>query len=346
MKQPSALAGWWLDLAIGDKGLLVVALPLVVLTATGLLRVSLARQQDATTAILTQASLVRDTSQELLVALVELEAGAHGYVLTSDEAFLSPLQDAERAIPDALTRLSGMLTSDADQVVHQEIAALALKEVDIVKDIVGVMQSGRDTTDAILQQRLRAGEEVMSSLKRALGTLRRSYEGLVQEHQVELLRLQSRITPIIFTTFFGGLIGAIAAGWLFATGIAKRVNGLERNAEPAGARGAPGLRAIARERRDRQPRSRAAARLAAAPHTRTRAAKRQHRAAADRARAGTPQPRARSVQLLGFARSARAAAQHRRLRAGAARGLGRAARRSRARITSRASGTRRSAWAG
>jgi light-regulated signal transduction histidine kinase (bacteriophytochrome) len=53
----------------------------------------------------------------------------------------------------------------------------------------------------------------------------------VQERQAELVRLQSRITPIIFVIFFGGLFGAIAAGWLFATGIAKRVSGLERNAD-------------------------------------------------------------------------------------------------------------------
>jgi signal transduction histidine kinase len=228
-RRPS-LGSWWLDLAIGDKGLLVVALPLVVLTATGLLRVSLARQQDSTTAILSRAAMIRDTSQELLVALVELEAGAHGYVLTSDEAFLEPLHEAERAIPDALNRLGAMLSNEADQVISRDIAALATREVEVIKEIVGLMQSGRDTSDAILQHQLRAGEEAMSNLKAALGTLRRNYDLLVQGQQVELLRLQSRITPIIFITFFGGLIGAIAAGWLFATGIAKRVNALERNA--------------------------------------------------------------------------------------------------------------------
>ena len=226
----SSLSGWWLDLAIGDKGLLVVALPLVVLTATGLLRVSLGRQQEVTSAVLARASTVRDLSQELLVALVELEAGAHGFVLTGDPEYLTPLQESERVIPETLKQLSAMLTNEADRAVHKDLSTLALKEVDLVKEIVGLMQSGRDTTDPILQQQLRAGEEVMTSLKGALGTLRRNYDSMVQGQQQELLRLQSRITPIIFITFFGGLIGAIAAGWLFATGIAKRVNALERNA--------------------------------------------------------------------------------------------------------------------
>ena len=226
----SPLSDWWLDLAIGDKGLLVVALPLVVLTATGLLRVSLARQQDATQALLERASAVRDSSQDLLVALVELEAGAHGYVLTSDEAFLTPLQESEKSVPVALNQLAATLSNEGDRNLHKELSDLALKEVEVLKEIVGLMQSGRDTSDAILQRQLRAGEEVMSSFKRALGTLRRNYDAMVQAQQIELLRLQSRITPIIFITFFGGLIGAIAAGWLFATGIAKRVSGLERNA--------------------------------------------------------------------------------------------------------------------
>lgn len=226
----SSFSNWWLDLAIGDKGLLVVALPLVVLTATGLLRVSLARQQDATQALLERASAVRDSSQDLLVALVELQAGAHGYVLTSDEAFLTPLQESEKSVPEALNQLAATLSIEGDEAIHKELSDLALKEVEVVKEIVGLMQSGRDTSDAILQRQLRAGEEVMSNFKRALGTLRRNYEVMVQAQQAELIRLQSRITPIIFITFFGGLIGAIAAGWLFATGIAKRVSGLERNA--------------------------------------------------------------------------------------------------------------------
>ena len=229
-RRRSSIKNWWLDLAIGDKGLLVVALPLVVLTATGLLRVSLARQQDATQALLERASAVRDSSQELLVALVGLQASAHGYVLTSDEAFLTPVQESQRLVPEALNQLGATLSNEGDQAIHKEVADLAMQEVEVVKEIVGLMQSGRDTSDAILQRQLRTGEEVMSNFKRALGTVRRNYDVMVQAQQLELLRLQSRITPIIFITFFGGLIGAIAAGWLFATGIAKRVSGLERNA--------------------------------------------------------------------------------------------------------------------
>ena len=123
----SSLANWWLDLAIGDKGLLVVALPLVVLTATGLLRVSLARQQDATQALLERASSVRDSSQDLLVALVELEAGAHGYVLTSDESFLTPLQESEKSVPEALNRLAAMLPNAFNQINLPNVERLGFR---------------------------------------------------------------------------------------------------------------------------------------------------------------------------------------------------------------------------
>ena len=86
---------------------------------------------------------------------------------------------------------------------------------------------------------------------------------------------------------------------------------------------APGSHAAPGPRRPRRPRDR------------ERAALRPARAAGPRAhrRARGRQPRARGVQLLGLARSARAAAQHRRLQPGAARGLRRRARRPRPRAT-------------
>jgi signal transduction histidine kinase len=61
--------------------------------------------------------------------------------------------------------------------------------------------------------------------------LHRSQYEIVGRSQAELERKRQRLTPIILFTLFGGLAATLAAGWLFATGIAERVTALERNAE-------------------------------------------------------------------------------------------------------------------
>jgi light-regulated signal transduction histidine kinase (bacteriophytochrome) len=70
-----------------------------------------------------------------------------------------------------------------------------------------------------------------AAIPEAFEALRRSQYEIVSESQDELERRRQRLTPIILITLFGGLAATLAAGWLFATGIAERVSALERNAE-------------------------------------------------------------------------------------------------------------------
>jgi light-regulated signal transduction histidine kinase (bacteriophytochrome) len=53
----------------------------------------------------------------------------------------------------------------------------------------------------------------------------------VAEQEATLGQTRPRRAPVTWITVFGGVIGALVAGWLFATGISRRVRALEVNAE-------------------------------------------------------------------------------------------------------------------
>ncbi len=231
MKRPRSLSRWWLDLAIGDKGLLVVALPLVMAAAIGGGWFWLTDEQEKASALLVRADQSRDASQELLFSLVELEAGVHGYVLTADPRFLTLLDEGRRGIPERLHQLGAMRPGDVDAEAHRQASTLAARALDQASHIIRLVNEGRAHDDPEIKARLAELEQVMRRIRSGLGTLRHGFDALVAKRQERVSVLRSRFRPIIFVTFFAGLAGAVVAGWLFATGIAKRVNALERNAE-------------------------------------------------------------------------------------------------------------------
>ena len=70
------LRRWWVNLPIRFKGLMVVALPLLTLALAMLIRNPFSRQQQETAAVLAHAADTRDMAQDLLVSLLDVDAGA------------------------------------------------------------------------------------------------------------------------------------------------------------------------------------------------------------------------------------------------------------------------------
>lgn len=231
MKRRSFLTRWWIDLPIALKGLLVLALPLAALAVTLAVRIPYNRQQDETTELLARAAEGRDTAQELLILLLDVEAATQGYVLTADRSFLAPFEVARPAVPARLRRLGALLSSTQDERVYAEASMLVDRELELASEIIELIRGGATSQDAEVGLRVAEKNQAMDGIRRALGSLGDTRDQLVTTSQAELSRLRLLLAPIILVTFFGGLAGALVAAWLFATGIATRVTALERNAD-------------------------------------------------------------------------------------------------------------------
>jgi signal transduction histidine kinase len=231
MSKPRLLARWWFNQPLRNKGLLVLSLPLVSLVLAITIRVPFARQQEETTALLAHANESRDATQQLLIALLDVDAGVRGYALSRNRRDLAPYNAARTAIQERLTTLAGLSTTAEEQRLHAHVAALAGDKLQNAARLVTTIDSGPAPGDAVFKEQLIANHRATDAVREALASLRRDQDALLTASQGRLDEMQRLLRPLVVATILGGLIGALIAGWLFGTGVARRVSSLERNAE-------------------------------------------------------------------------------------------------------------------
>jgi signal transduction histidine kinase len=231
MSRPRWLTRWWFNQPLRRKGLLVLALPIVALGIAQIIRMPFTRQQDATASLLGRAAQTRNATQELLIALLDLEAAVRGFALTGDRAFLAPFEATRAAIPSQLDVLGTMLSMTGDEPLFEEAAALVNEQVDKATALVGIVDSGAPTSDSTVQARLAESRHNLERIRESLGRIRDGQDALVRASQQRLEDLLHLLRPLIIGTLVGGLVGALGAAWLFGTGISTRISTLERNAE-------------------------------------------------------------------------------------------------------------------
>jgi signal transduction histidine kinase len=216
---------------VAYKGLLVVALPVVALVATFLLRLPFSEQQQSTTALLARSADTRDRAQQVLIALLDLETGARGFALTGDDNYLKPYKEALARLPQAVAALRAVVAEGNEYRLFENLAMHVERRLRIAEEVVALGQRGVPSGDPVLNRRLIEGKREMTSARAELDTLLATQQQLVEQSEDELRRIRQRLIPIVWITFLGGFTGAGTAMYLFATGIARRVAALRRNAE-------------------------------------------------------------------------------------------------------------------
>jgi signal transduction histidine kinase len=230
MKRSSSLRRWWVNLPIGYKGLLVIALPLVGLVATFVVRLPLAEQQQQTANLVARAAEIRGRAQEMMVALLDAETGARGFVLTRDDEFLAPLREAQVRVPAAIDALRVLVGPGPERTSFDQVARHARRGLDLTAELA-TGADGADSREQRLRQLLSEAKREGDACRRAIDALLHSYRTRVDLSEAELARVRQRQGPLVWATFIAGFVSAATAMWLFATGIARRMGAVEHNAE-------------------------------------------------------------------------------------------------------------------
>jgi signal transduction histidine kinase len=229
--RPSRLGQWWVHLPIRLKGLLVVAIPALTLAMTIVIRLPFNEQQQQLSALLSRAGNARHLGHELLFALQELELGVHGYVLTKDGVFRARFQAAKHVLPDRIQRFSAVLTTEDERRVASRATTSATRAIELGSRVIDAADAVDSLEETVIQALLHDEHRAMEEVRGALYALGRSHDSQVSKSQAELARLRQRLVPMMWLAVIGGLSGAVVAGWLFATGVSRRVRALEANAE-------------------------------------------------------------------------------------------------------------------
>lgn len=230
-KRAAPLKQLWTDRPLAFKGLVVIALPLAILLVSLVsLYVASTAETRAEDDVRRAFAIQRDIYQ-VHALLAEAAAGVRGYALTGEERFLEPYRTSESELPPTLERL--------DVAIEDEVVSRYF--VDLLRVVDEKRASLKATVDLARRPEPMSTKNVEGALvanKLALDTVRREIERIQQREAVVLDERRAlvddvRTRSLALTAVSGlvGLLGSLAAVYLFSTGIVRRVIQLERNAE-------------------------------------------------------------------------------------------------------------------
>ena len=223
---------WWANRPLATKGLVVVALPLLIFLGSVAALYAISRMESRAEQDVRLTIAIQNDVNEVHALLAEASSGVRGYLLTGEPRFLEPYERAERVVPQVTRRLRGSIR-DAEASVHlARIEALASDK----REGLSLLLAARKRTgaDIVGDPAIAAG---LAANKQVLDALRGEIEGM-QERERELLAARQerlnrvRMNGLVATALLtlAGLVGSLFAVFLFSSGIVRRVQRLESDA--------------------------------------------------------------------------------------------------------------------
>ncbi len=215
------------DLPLLAKGLAVVAIPL-----TGLMLVVFAfymvqREGQAAEHWVTHSLEVRAEIEQVYSRSQECETAVMGYLLTGDPGWLVPFREDRRELPEVLSSLERMVQDNPSQLARvRKIKDLAVKRGEALESLLAQVPP------------LSGWHPALAESSASVDRIDRELKELLQEEDRLLEQRWAQARKVIRHDYYviagGALIvpvAAVAAMFLFAAAIARRVQVLEHNAQ-------------------------------------------------------------------------------------------------------------------
>ncbi|TCD06671.1 PAS domain S-box protein [Erythrobacteraceae bacterium CFH 75059] len=218
----------WTDRPLTFKGVVVVAVPLLVLLAAlvSLYGASTAEVQ-AEDDVRRAFAIQRDTHR-VHALLAEAAAGVRGYALTREEQFLDRYRQAEAELPATMARLDGAIRDPQVRARFERLRGLTARKQEGLRQIAALAERSPDTAE--LRRALRANTQVLDAMRAEIDALQQRESVLLAERTARVEDVRGRFLVVTAISAVLGLLGSLAAVYLFSTGIVRRVRVLEHNA--------------------------------------------------------------------------------------------------------------------
>ncbi|HEX2701122.1 MAG TPA: response regulator [Acidimicrobiales bacterium] len=222
------LASRWVDLRLRTKGLVVVAIPVTALLLVGGVFLALQVQAQSNRERVDESFAIRRQIAAVTTDLINAESGARGFAITRQDEFLEPYRAARANVGRDLARLEALVAGFTPQEGRaRRVQTLAAAEFAALKPLV----AGAEVSGPALADLLRRSKEPMDAVRAELARM----DGTAGARLSARLRREDRFTTVLSWVMSGvvavGLGGGFIAASLFATGVARRVEQLERSAQ-------------------------------------------------------------------------------------------------------------------
>ena len=233
MRLARFLTRFWADRPLALKGLVVVALPLAILLVSLSLLFQASHAEEEAEDDVRRAFAVQLDTYQVHALLAEAAAGVRGYVLTRQARFLEPYRKAEADLPPTFERLDGVIRDAEIRNRFERIRTLAVRKREGLHAIVELADArtanAHNTSE--IEAALVANKIVLDAMRQEIDRIQVRENTLLDQRLRRVEEVRNRFLFLTAISAVVGLLGSLAAVYLFSTGIVRRIGNLEDNAE-------------------------------------------------------------------------------------------------------------------
>lgn len=225
------LTRFWTDRPLAFKGLVVVALPLTILLGA-LVSLYLASSAEARAEDdVRRAFAIQRDIYQVHALLAEAAGGVRGYVLTREDRYLEQYRAAEESIPATMQRLDIAVQDEVVRGYFDELVEVVSEKRTGLRTTVENAQGAPASAAQGLDSQIVANRLALDTVRRVIDQIQEQ-EALVLDRRRALVDdVRTQFLALTAVSALVGLLGSLAAVYLFSTGIVRRVSKLEGNAD-------------------------------------------------------------------------------------------------------------------
>lgn len=222
---------FWADRPLAFKGLVVVALPLLILLGS---LVSLYLASNAETRAeddVRRAFAIQRDIYQVHALLAEAATGVRGYVLTREDRFLEQYRAAEDKLPATMERLDDAVRDKGVRPYFEELVVVTADKREGLSKAVAEAQATEQPTPDDIQSALVANKLALDRVRQVIDQIQQQEAIVLDRRRALVDDVRTGFLTLTAVSAIVGLLGSLAAVYLFSTGIVRRVSKLETNAE-------------------------------------------------------------------------------------------------------------------
>ncbi len=226
----ASIAAWWANRSLASKGLVVVAMPLLIFLGSVAVLFAISRAEARAEQDVRLTIAIQTDVNEVHALLAEASSGVRGYLLTNEPRFLEPYDRAEATLPALFARLHTAIRDPEAAARLTRIEVLAGQKRDGLGELLTARRGSGGPGQARIAEGLAANKRVLDALRNEIEGMQARERELLAARQDRLDGLRSGALLATGVLMLAGLGGSLFAVFLFSSGIVRRVQQLERDA--------------------------------------------------------------------------------------------------------------------
>jgi PAS domain S-box-containing protein len=215
---------------VAYKGLLMIAVPLILLLTFVGLVVHVKHQSESAQVLALHSTDVIGVAQSLLASIEETESAVRGYVITGDDTFLRSYEQSLALVTQTTGQLRALVGDNPDQEAHAtKIEQLTSQRTQRFTEILRLIKAG-NRTPAQEDIKDETGPELMKQVRAEMKSFSQEEGRLGAERRQVLDTSWQRLSWLLVAGTAGAILLASILTLLFSGGITRRLQQLRDNA--------------------------------------------------------------------------------------------------------------------